>query len=401
MKHLLDNANSSDSEATPPVKKAKLEAIEATLDEFGPIKDVSFEPFECETSQPAKATLPPDFPTTAKPYDYFTLFFTPALLARQWRELLMEELFVFIGVLVYMGIHEEPRIDMYWNTDKKRGLIHTISAYIALNRYKEIKRYYHISDPENDERLGRYLPTNTVWWYKVEPLALEIQASCQRYYSLSSEVSIDELMVRCFGRSSYTYKMPILKTRYANALAWNTLIAKVVENTFCLAWQDNNIVLAFTKIRKRPAKTLTNGRIVRQIFGEDYTKELYIPRFIDDYNYYIGGVDLANQFREAYETHRTTQRNWLYLLYTNTKRLLNHLQFKTKLYCTLLAYSTKVQLTQLYAELGGKRLFNPDLQYIHFWGKLPKRNSCKVLGNLIQKPPKKSYGGCIFCTIAL
>ncbi|PVH67836.1 hypothetical protein DL98DRAFT_636687 [Cadophora sp. DSE1049] len=142
----------------------------------------------------------------------------------------------------------------------------------------------------------------------------------------------------------------------------------------------------------------------------------------------MGGVDLANQFREAYETHRITQRNWwplfywlidmacinayrLYLLYTNTNRLLNHLQFRTELYCTLLAYSTKVQLTQLYAELGGKRLFNPDLQYIHFWGKLLKRNSCvwclyswkrqKVLGNLIQKPLKKSYGGCIFCTIAL
>jgi len=58
-------------------------------------------------------------------------------------------------------------------------------------------------------------------------------------------------------------------------LPWNTLLAKVVNNTLCLAWQDNNIVLALSnihtihntdnfrdKIRKRPAnKTLTNGRI--------------------------------------------------------------------------------------------------------------------------------------------
>ncbi|PVH67639.1 hypothetical protein DL98DRAFT_279450 [Cadophora sp. DSE1049] len=222
MKHPLDNANSSDSEAPPPIKKAKLEALEAILDEFGPITKVSFKPFECEAPRLAKATLPPDFPPTVEPYDYFALFFTPDLLkvitsntnryaslqriqvkqerARQWYDLVVEECWVFIGVLIYMGVHEEPRINMYWNTDKTRGPIHTISTHITLNRYEEIKRYCHISNPEDDERLGRHLPTNTIWWYKVEPLASQLQASCQKYYSPSSEVSIDELMVRCFGR---------------------------------------------------------------------------------------------------------------------------------------------------------------------------------------------------------
>jgi len=62
------------------------------------------------------------------------------------------------------------------------------------------------------------------------------------------------------------------------------------------------------KVRKRPAKTSTNRRIVRRVFGSDYAKELQIPCFINDYNHYIGGVDLANQFREAYETHKPTCR---------------------------------------------------------------------------------------------
>jgi hypothetical protein len=74
-----------------------------------------------------------------------------------------------------------------------------------------------------------------------------------------------------------------------------------------LAWQDNNVVLGLStiyivdkvedfreKARRRPAKTLTNRRIVRKVFGSDYIKDLYIPCFINDYNYYIGGVDLAN-----------------------------------------------------------------------------------------------------------
>ncbi|PVH67789.1 hypothetical protein DL98DRAFT_442766, partial [Cadophora sp. DSE1049] len=44
--------------------------------------------------------------------------------------------------------------------------------------------------------------------YKLEPLASTIQAFCQQYYSPFSEVSINELIVRCFGRSSHTYKIP-------------------------------------------------------------------------------------------------------------------------------------------------------------------------------------------------
>ena len=65
----------------------------------------------------------------------------------------------------------------------------------------------------------------------------------------------------------------------------------------CLAWQNNNIVLALSnihtvdrtedfreKVRKRPVKTSINGLIVRQIFVDELIKSLSIPRFIDDYN---------------------------------------------------------------------------------------------------------------------
>lgn len=103
---------------------------------------------------------------------------------------------------------------------------------------------------------------------------------------------------------------------------WNTLLSKVVDNILCFAWQDNNIVLALSTIhivhivndfiekqRKRLAKTSTNGRIVCHIFGNGPTKKLSILLFIDEYNYKIGEVDITNQLRESYETHRATYRN--------------------------------------------------------------------------------------------
>jgi hypothetical protein len=39
-----------------------------------------------------------------------------------------------------------------------------------------------------------------------------------------------------------------LKDRFATKLEWNTVLAKVVDNTLCLVWQDNNIVLALSNI---------------------------------------------------------------------------------------------------------------------------------------------------------
>jgi len=88
-----------------------------------------------------------------------------------------------------------------------------------------------------------------------------------------------------------------IKTQYAIKLEWNTLLAIVVQDVLCLAWQDNNIVLALSnilivnrtedfreKVRKRTVKTSTNGRIVRHIFADEPTKSLSIPCFIDDYN---------------------------------------------------------------------------------------------------------------------
>ena len=111
-------------------------------------------------------------------------------------------------------------------------------------------------------------------------------------------------------------------------LEWNTLLAQVVDDTLCLAWQDNNIVLALSTIhtihttqdfitrqRKRPAKTSTSGRIVRLVFGDNPIKVLEIPVFIDDYNHNMGGIDIANQLRVSFETHRTTLRNWWPLFY--------------------------------------------------------------------------------------
>jgi L-rhamnose mutarotase len=192
------------------------------LAKFQPIKEVIFEPMQSEEPhQPARALLPAYFSMNSNPIDYFLLFFTHTLFQlitkhtnqyaaiqrmeakegqREWYNLVVEELYVFIGSIIYMGIHEEPEISMYWNTDPEKGPLHTIKEHISLTRLQQIKRYCHISDSESDKQARFDQPSNKKWWYKLEPLASSLQASFQLYYSPSSEVSIDEIMVRCFGR---------------------------------------------------------------------------------------------------------------------------------------------------------------------------------------------------------
>ena len=64
------------------------------------------------------------------------------------------------------------------------------------------------------------------------------------------------------------------------------------------------------RLRRRPAKTATNARTSRAVFGEMTTKELEIPEFIDMYNHYMNGVDNADQLRCYYSTQRVHFKNW-------------------------------------------------------------------------------------------
>jgi hypothetical protein len=61
---------------TPHPTKQKARTLEDILYEFGPITGVSFQPFQPEPPQIARALLLTFFPPKPHPIDYFSLFFT-------------------------------------------------------------------------------------------------------------------------------------------------------------------------------------------------------------------------------------------------------------------------------------------------------------------------------------
>ena len=110
--------------------RQKARSLEDILLEFKPIEQVFYDPFQVEPKRVATAVLPPTFSTRRPhPYDYFTLVFTPNLFhlittntnkyatiqrihvehgQREWSNMLIEELYVFISAIICMGVYEEP-----------------------------------------------------------------------------------------------------------------------------------------------------------------------------------------------------------------------------------------------------------------------------------------------------
>ena len=57
---------------------------------------------------------------------------------------------MFIRAIIYIGVHKEPQIPIYWNIDFNKGSLHLILRHILLRRFKQIKRYCYIFCSESD-----------------------------------------------------------------------------------------------------------------------------------------------------------------------------------------------------------------------------------------------------------
>ena len=113
-----------------------------------------------------------------------------------------------------------------------------------------------------------------------------------------------------------------LKIKHNVQLEWGKLYACLSEDERVLefAWKDQNVVLfmstvsngrdTVTRLRRRPTKTATNARTSRAPFQGKDVKELDIPEFIDMYNHFMNGVDVADQLRSYYTTQRTHFKTW-------------------------------------------------------------------------------------------
>lgn len=113
-----------------------------------------------------------------------------------------------------------------------------------------------------------------------------------------------------------------IRNEFNKQIPWGQLYSSLSKDGQVLefAWKDQNVVLFMTTVhsgketkerrRRRPAETATNARTSRLPFGDQAVKTPTIPKFIDMYNLFMGGVDQTDQLRSYYSTGHRHKKNW-------------------------------------------------------------------------------------------
>ena len=127
-----------------------------------------------------------------------------------WKDTTIGELKVWVGLVLFMGVVVCPGIKYWWVTEQR------IMSAMRLDRFLQLKSYLHISPPTVFSRvssttsgasplsstfspqvsLTKTEPPTPVWWEKLEPMSSILQQRCKECYLPSSNVTIDEVMVK-------------------------------------------------------------------------------------------------------------------------------------------------------------------------------------------------------------
>ena len=93
------------------------------------------------------------------------------------------------------------------------------------------------------------------------------------------------------------------------------------HGTLVLRWIDNGVVLLVSTVhnveedvlrpRKKPRRTKTNSKFIDVVWKDGPVRKLRIPRLIDDYNHWMGAVDVADQRIAYYAPDMRCRRTWM------------------------------------------------------------------------------------------
>uniref|UniRef100_A0AAV2JMM5 PiggyBac transposable element-derived protein domain-containing protein n=1 Tax=Knipowitschia caucasica TaxID=637954 RepID=A0AAV2JMM5_KNICA len=188
----------------------------------------------------------------------------------KWTDINTEEMKKFIGVLLYMGVVNLPKLTDLW----RKHSIYDVpfpSTVMPRDRFKAILSNLHISDPGEDA--SNELARGTEEFdplHRVRPLLNMIRTRCMAVYHPDRHIAVDERMVATKARLSFKQYMRDKPTKWG--LKW-----------FVLA-DSNGYTLDF------------------QLYTGNW------PIAVGEYNSYMGGVDTSDQMLGTNSVHRKTRR---------------------------------------------------------------------------------------------
>ena len=73
---------------------------------------------------------------------------------KQWSEVTVEEMKVFIFIQFMFGMHKLPELSCYWSTDPLQH-VSAVADGMSRNRFQKISHYFHLNDNANLNKRGQ------------------------------------------------------------------------------------------------------------------------------------------------------------------------------------------------------------------------------------------------------
>ncbi|EGU88224.1 hypothetical protein FOXB_01258, partial [Fusarium oxysporum f. sp. conglutinans Fo5176] len=151
----------------------------------------------------------------------------PAARLRGWYETSVAEVYVWLAILIYIGIHKEPTLHAHWETSYlgHQGPDHSIIRYMTYDRFQLLQRHLRVFNPFNlaDTDLPKVFRAVDNWSEHLQQVSLKL-------WSPGTNIAVDECMTRFTGRSYETTKVPNKPT----PLGFKTWV--VAQKGFFLRW---------------------------------------------------------------------------------------------------------------------------------------------------------------------
>ena len=142
---------------------------------------------------------------------------------RPWHDTCRAELYGYIAIQIYMGIHPETAIHDYWNQDPDLPRHQLVIDCMSLVRFQQVERYFHLSPQENTQENTQESDTrsqkpsrpgskirreNETTFVKVHLLSEHLLFLFPTLFRPSTHLAVDEAIARFTGRSHHIINIP-------------------------------------------------------------------------------------------------------------------------------------------------------------------------------------------------
>ena len=284
-----DEEETVSGETPPPTKKAK--KAKAQPSRVWKKEDIGHTPLP-EYNHPV-----PDF--LLKPYEFFLQMLTIEMLedivyqtnlyARQKDvstafSIDIQDLMVFVGIILYMGVVHMPSLDDYWAVNTR---IPQVTDYMSAKRFKQLRSTIHFNNNDNAK-------ASTDRFYKIRPLFTGVTKQFLRVKETPQQ-SVDEVMVAYKGTMAGNLRQYIANKpdKFGYKLFCRASIDGFIHDVLMYQGQttfsshpvdlneeeeehllSNRIVIALAKTIKDPANSA--------IYADNYFTSIQLVEFLKD-----------------------------------------------------------------------------------------------------------------------